>query len=129
MGSFRDSGNTATLTSTVIRELENLGGEVEYIKLADKNLEPCTECWTCQNIFEGPCLWEGKKSGIITTCGYDINHGVGVFEEGVKRYSQHSKLEYIGKIAMRDNGNISNYMNESTIALAREFASKIVEKK
>ena len=183
MGSFREKGNTATLTSTVIRELENNDVEVDYITLKDKHIEPCTACWKCQEIFDspgcskvddaneifdavlksdcillatpmyswyctppmkaimdrlvyvmnkyygevpGPCLWEGKKIGIITTCGYDIDHGAGVFEEGVKRYSEHSKLKFIGKIAMRDSSDRSVYENEDAVGLAKDFVSKII---
>lgn len=183
MGSFREEGNTATLTQTVINEFENLNIDVEYITITDKNIEPCTACWTCQDIFEGPgcpkkddandifesvldadciifatpiyswyctppmkalmdrlvytmnkyygksvgpCLWEGKRSAIITTCGYDIEHGAGVFEEGVKRYSQHSNLNYVGKIALRDIDGIETFRDKNAISLAKEFVSKIV---
>ena len=54
MGSFRPEGNTATFTSTVIEQLESSGAAVEYIELKDLHIEPCTACWTCQNVFDGP---------------------------------------------------------------------------
>lgn len=34
--------------------------------------------------LEGPYLWEGKKRALITTCGYEIEVGTGVFEEGLR---------------------------------------------
>lgn len=49
---------------------------------------------------KGPCLWENKKPGHIITCGYDIEYGAGIFEEGIKRYAELSMLRYSGKIAM-----------------------------
>lgn len=183
MGSFRPEGNTATFTSTVIDQLESKGAVVDYITLKDKLIEPCTACWTCQDVFNGPgcpkkddcndifqsvmnadcilfatpmyswyctpplksmmdrlvytmnkyygekpgpCLWEGKKLGIITTCGYDIEHGAGAYELGVKRYAEHSKLQYIGMIGMQDSSDRSVYKSDEAIRLAQSLLSKIV---
>lgn len=50
----------------------------------------------------GISLWAGKHLGIITTCGYDIEQGAGVFQEGVKRYAKHSQLSYAGMLAIQD---------------------------
>ncbi len=182
MGSFRKKGNTATLLQPFIKELEKLGASIEYITLCDMHLEPCTACWTCQDIFdkpgcpkqddmhvvfdavikadcivfatpvyswyctppmkavldrlvfamnkyygekEGPCLWEGKPCALITTCGYEIEAGAGVLEEGLRRYSKHSRLNYLGKLAVRDIKGISYFKNETAVAAAEEFARKV----
>lgn len=179
MGSFRKDGNTETFTKTIMNVLES-EMNVEYITLRDKDIKPCTACWTCQDIFDGPgcpkeddcdeifkavlkadclllatpmyswyctppmkalldrlvytmnkyygktkgpCLWENKKIGIITTCGYGLNDGAGVFEEGIKRYAKHSNLNYIGMIGMRDSSDRTVYQKGEAI----EWASKMLD--
>jgi multimeric flavodoxin WrbA len=52
-GSLRENSNTGLLVQPFIAELERLGAAIDFITLKDKNIEPCTACWTCQNIFEG----------------------------------------------------------------------------
>ncbi|MDD4335600.1 MAG: flavodoxin family protein, partial [Desulfotomaculaceae bacterium] len=39
------------------------------------------------------CLWENKKCAILATCGYPIEKGADLFEQGIKRYCKHSKLD------------------------------------
>ena len=182
-GSLRSNSNTGLLLKPFMEEMEDLGVEIDYITLRDKHIEPCTGCWTCQNIFkepgcpkeddmidiyegvlradciifatpiyswyctppmkavmdrlvygmnkyygdlEGPCLWEGKSCGLITTCGYEIEEGAGVFEEGLRRYTRHSKLHYIGKLAVRDRGK-KYFRSRSAVEAARKFARRIFE--
>ncbi len=74
---------------------------------------------------KGPCLWEGKKCALVTTCGYEIEDGAGVFEEGLKRYSKHSNLHYLGKLAVRDVDGKDYFKNESAVEAARMFANKV----
>ena len=74
---------------------------------------------------EGPCLWKGKKCALITTCGYEIEDGAGVFEEGLRRYSKHSNLQYIGKLAVRDIDGKEYFQNKFVIKAAKEFAKKV----
>ena len=50
MGSPRLNGNTAELLKPFISELENNGNAVDYIPLADKNIQPCKGCYACQQI-------------------------------------------------------------------------------
>lgn len=73
---------------------------------------------------EGPCLWEGKRLGLITTCGYDIEGGAGVYEEGLRRYAKHSRLEYIGKLAIQDLDGKAHFQSEATRAEIKDFAKK-----
>jgi len=74
---------------------------------------------------EGPSLWEGKRLALFTTCGYEIEDGAGVYEEGLRRYSKHSQLRYIGKYAVRDIDGKKYFKNESAVNGAKEFAHKI----
>lgn len=181
-GSLRENSNTALLLQPFTAELKRFGAEVDYITIKDLDIEPCTACWTCQNIFEepgcpknddmkviydsvlksdcvvfaspiyswyctppmkavldrlvygmnkyygdteGPCLWEGKKCALVTTCGYEIEEGAGVFEEGLRRYSKHSNLNYLGKLAVQDIDGKSYFESESAVNAAKEFAAKI----
>lgn len=74
---------------------------------------------------EGPCLWEGKPLGLITTCGYDIEGGAGVYEEGLRRYSKHSRLTYMGKIAIQDVEGKEHFKSPSSKQLIAEYAEKV----
>lgn len=51
----------------------------------------------------GSSLLEGKKCGIIATCGYALESGIRLFEEGIERFCQHFKIEYSGKAAVQRN--------------------------
>ncbi len=75
---------------------------------------------------EGDSLWKGRKCALVATCGYELEWGAGVFEEGLRRYCQHSKLDYIGKIAVRDIDGREYFRNDEAVALARGFAQKII---
>ena len=44
----------------------------------------------------GPSIWKGKKMALISTCGYPVEKGADLFEEGMKRYAKHSKLQFMG---------------------------------
>lgn len=41
--------------------------------------------------------------GIIDTCGYDLEYGISPFEDGIKRFCEHFKINYIGKAAVQKN--------------------------
>lgn len=74
---------------------------------------------------KGPSLWEGKKLSIITTCGYRPEKGADLFEEGIKRYCKHSKLEYIAMLAERSLGYNQNFMDTDKKKNAENFAKVI----
>lgn len=77
---------------------------------------------------EGPSLWEGKLLGLITTCGYDVEEGAGVFEEGLKRYSKHSRLEYIGKLAIQDIEGKDHFRSADSNKKVCDYTKQVVEK-
>lgn len=77
---------------------------------------------------EGPCLWEGKLLGLITTCGYDIEEGAGIYEEGLKLYSKHSRLEYIGKLAIQDIEGKDHFKSVDTYKKICKYTNQVVEK-
>jgi len=77
---------------------------------------------------EGPCLWDGKCVALVATCGYEIEHGVGVLEEGLRRYSSHSKLNYLGKLAARDIDGIADFKTQPVIDSAKAFARALFHK-
>ena len=65
---------------------------------------------------------EGKKCAIVTTCGYNIEYAAGPFEESLKRYCKHSRLQYVDKMGMRDTGSIANMQSEEAVSAAENFA-------
>ena len=76
---------------------------------------------------KGPSLWKGKNVAIITTCGYKVEKGADLWEEGVKRYCKHSMLNYIGMLAKRHMGYKSIFMDDEKKQSAIDFAQKILE--
>ena len=74
----------------------------------------------------GPSLWEGKSVSIITTCGYPPAKGADLFEEGIKRYCKHSKLNYSGMLCERHKGYHSDFMDDDKIIRAKSFAEQLL---
>lgn len=72
------------------------------------------------------CLWQGKNCAIISSCGYPIERGADIFEEGIKRYCKHSNLNYAGMLTIRDRGYEKEFMDEDRIKSAKSFANKII---
>lgn len=76
----------------------------------------------------GSCLIEGKKCGIISTCGYDLEYGISPFEDGIKRFCEHFKLQYIGKAAVQRNpgDDAEKFATEESQKVAIDFAKQII---
>lgn len=75
---------------------------------------------------KGPAIWAGKKVALLTTYGYPDDKGPNLFEEGMIRYTYHSKLEYLGMLGFRHKSYKIPFMNEEKEAKTREFARKIL---
>ncbi|MGP1568284.1 MAG: flavodoxin family protein [Peptoanaerobacter stomatis] len=73
----------------------------------------------------GPALWEGKYLALIVTCGYPIEKGADLFEDGIKRYCKHAKLQYKGMFAKRHMGYKSIFLDDKKISDTIEFAKNI----
>jgi multimeric flavodoxin WrbA len=69
-------------------------------------------------------LWAGKELALITTCGYEIEKGTDIWEEGMKRYAKHSKLKYRGMLAERYFGFKRNLTDEKK-EHAEQFADQL----
>ena len=74
---------------------------------------------------KGPALWSGKKAALITTCGYPVEKGPDLWEEGIRRYCRHSQLQYAGMLSERHMGYDSIFMDEQKEMRAREFAHQL----
>lgn len=75
----------------------------------------------------GPSLWRGKLLSIVSTCGYNIKNGTDLFEEGIKRYCKHSKLQYVSMLAQRHFGYKTEFMDEQKASEAEQFAKLLVQ--
>lgn len=64
-GSYRPKGNTESLLLTFQGVLTASGHTYERFNLRDMHLEPCTACWTCQNIFNGPGCTKQDEAHLI----------------------------------------------------------------
>ena len=76
---------------------------------------------------KGPSLWKGKRVALLTTCGYPVEKGADLWEQGVKRYCKHSQLVYCGQLAEHDPGYKETFMDEEKAVRAREFARKLLK--
>ena len=74
----------------------------------------------------GPALMAGKKLALITTCGYPIEKGADLLEEGMKRTAKHCKLSYAGMFAERQRNLKEPFMNEEKEEHARAFAKSLI---
>jgi len=74
---------------------------------------------------KGPALWAGKSVAIITTCGYPVEKGADLFEEGVRRYCKHSQLVYCGMLVERHMEYGTAFMDVEKEKRARAFARKL----
>ncbi len=75
----------------------------------------------------GPSLWAGKKAALITTCGYPPEKGADLLAEGLRRYCNHSQLEFIGSLAEKNAGYVHEFMDEDKIARAKAFAGELLD--
>ena len=76
---------------------------------------------------KGPALWAGKPVALITTCGYPVEKGADLLEEGIRRYCKHSQLRYLGMLAERHMGYQTVFMNAEKERHAVQFARRIME--
>lgn len=76
----------------------------------------------------GPSLLKGKKCGIVATCGYDLEYGISTFKDGIKRFCEHFKIEYIGKVAVSDDAGdrVSKFETDDSKKIAVDFAKKVI---
>ena len=72
-------------------------------------------------------LNEGQACALIATCGYEIDYGAGLLDEGLHRWCKHSGLPYLGMYAVRDEDDLASFKTEAAVAGAREFALKILK--
>ena len=70
-------------------------------------------------------LWAGKKLALIVTCGYEIEEGAGVYEEGIRRFAKHSRLNYLGKFAVRDIDGKVYFTNDEVQARLKAFTKRL----
>lgn len=72
-------------------------------------------------------LWEGKALGALVSCGYPVERGADLFDESLKRYARHSKLNYLGMGAEKDPGYGRVFMDEEKRARTRALARRFIK--
>ena len=77
--------------------------------------------------MRGPSLLEGKALCAITTCGYRPEQGADLFDEGLRRWCKHGKMDYRGMLTLRDLGGEEPFMTEANEEQTRAFARELVE--
>ena len=74
----------------------------------------------------GPSLWEGKAVAAITTCGYQVEKGVDVWQEGLRRTCKHARLRWLGLYGERHRSYREPFMDAEKVQRARDFARQIM---
>lgn len=75
----------------------------------------------------GPSIWAGKKMALISTCGYPPGKGADLWEEGMRRYCKHSKLEFLGIAVERQRNYGEQFMDEEKEEKMVEFANHCLD--
>ena len=71
---------------------------------------------------KGPALLGCQRVALIATCGYPPEQGASLWEEGVKRWCRHGRLEYLGILCRQDHGRGECFLTEEREQAARDFA-------
>lgn len=74
----------------------------------------------------GPSLWEGKAVAAITTCGYQVEKGVDVWQEGLHRTCKHARLHWLGLYGERHRSYHEPFMDAEKAQRAQDFARQIM---
>lgn len=74
---------------------------------------------------KGPALWAGRRVALLSTCGYPPEKGADLWQEGMRRYCKHSKLQFAGALAERHLGYDTVFMDEEKAKRARAFAKAL----
>ena len=53
--------------------------------------------------------------------------GASVYEEGLKRYSKHSRLNYIGKLAIQDIDGKEHFRSSESRELINAYVKSVIE--
>lgn len=76
-------------------------------------------------LARGVHLLEGKCVAGISTCGYPAEKGVDLWEQGLRRFCKHSRMNYMGMFCRRDMGRDIPFMNEERSSAVRDFAQAL----
>jgi hypothetical protein len=71
-------------------------------------------------------LNKGQAYALIATCGYELDYGAGLLDEGIRRWCEHSELPYFGMYAVRDENNLESFQTEDAVKGARQFAKNLL---
>ncbi|RHR09093.1 flavodoxin family protein [Pseudoflavonifractor sp. AF19-9AC] len=74
---------------------------------------------------KGASLLEGRRVATVVTCGYRPQEGADLWEQGLKRWCTHGKMEYMGMLCRRDLGRKVPFLDEEKEQAARDFAQAI----
>jgi multimeric flavodoxin WrbA len=72
-------------------------------------------------------LNKNQAYALIATCGYDLDYGAGLLDEGIRRWCAHSSLPYLGMYAVRDEDDLASFQTDAAIQGARRFARSILQ--
>lgn len=69
---------------------------------------------------------KGKSVALLLTHGYDFDYACSPFVDGIRRFCEHSSMNYLGAASVRDKDDLASFKTPEAIAIARAFADKIL---
>ena len=74
----------------------------------------------------GPSLMEGKALCVLTTCGYRVEKGADLFDEGLRRWCKHAHVRYLGLHGARHLGYGTAFMTPEIAEITAKFAETVI---
>ncbi len=70
-------------------------------------------------------LLSGKKLALVCSCGYPPEEAARPFEDGMRQYARHAKMEYLGMLAVRDEDDLASFQTAEAVERSKAFAKVI----
>ncbi len=71
-------------------------------------------------------MLRGKALAVVCTCGYPEADACRPFEDGMRQYAAHAKMDYLGMLSERDEDDLASFQTEAAVAKSRAFAKVIL---
>ena len=72
-------------------------------------------------------LLKGKSLAALATCGYPAEKGSDIWEDGLRRWCKHGKMNYFGMLTLRDFGGEAPFMTKAYEEQTRTFVCELLK--
>lgn len=68
----------------------------------------------------------GHKIATLVTCGYGVDKGADLWDEGLRRICRHTQMDHLGMLAWRDFGPSRTFLDEKGEQKVRAYARTLI---